>query len=440
MRLPEIETIDDRVLAGDTAAPPIPGVVAIAIVGTPRMLAVPLQRGRLVLGREGDLRIDDERASREHAEVRRDAGGFCVRDLGSRNGTFVDAQRCDTTRVGDGAVIRIGRSLALLLDDVRVFDGLDESRLIQGEHVIGPHLARALDPVARAAARGDSVMLQGESGSGKELAARHYHAATGRARGPFVAINCAAIPEGVAERVLLGAKKGAYSGATADADGSIVAAHGGTLFLDEIAELHPAVQGKLLRVLETREVVPLGATRANPVDVRICAASHRDLRAEVAAGRFREDLYFRIGRPSLAIPPLRARKEEIPWLLARTVAAIDRSLAIDPTLIEACCLRSWPGNVREFVAEVRRAAADALDRGAASVTASDLAPDAGTPIAASPGPATAEREPARASTREELAAVLQRCGDNVSATARALGMHRTHLYRLLRRHGLLSRG
>src|SRR5262249_28524018 len=156
-----------------------------------------------------------------------------------------------------------------------------------------------------------------ESGSGKELAARAFHGYGGRGDQPFVAVNCAAIPEGLAERLLFGAKKGAYSGATADAEGYVSTANGGTLLLDENAQLDAAVQAKLLRVLETKGVMARGDWTPRPVDVRVCSGPHKSLREGVAKGRSREDLYFRMGRPEVSIPPICDRLEEIPWLVAR---------------------------------------------------------------------------------------------------------------------------
>src|SRR5262249_35010222 len=155
--------------------------------------------------------------------------------------------------------------------------------------VVGPALQLARQQIERAAKGGDCVLLTGPSGTGKELAARAYHAATGR-KGPFIAVNCATIPSGLAERLLFRAKKGAYSGADADAEGYVQAANGGTLFLDELADLDPIVQPKLLRMLEEHEIVELGASRPRKVDLRVCVATLKDLRAEVAAKRFREDL------------------------------------------------------------------------------------------------------------------------------------------------------
>ena len=150
--------------------------------------------------------------------------------------------------------------------------------------------------------------MRGESGSGKELASASFSRAASRGgASPFIGVNCAAVPAGLAERLLFGARKGAFSGATGDVQGYIQAADGGTLFLDEVAELDLRVQAKLLRVLETREVLPLGATRAERVELRVCVAAHADLAEQVTAGRFREDLYYRVGRPVVRIPPLRER-------------------------------------------------------------------------------------------------------------------------------------
>jgi transcriptional regulator with GAF, ATPase, and Fis domain len=430
-------TVDDAASAAPLGSAPLPGAVWIAGAGVPRMRAAAMDRGRLVIGREGDLAVDDERVSREHAELRRSGGRFTVRDLGSKNGTFVDGVQTEgATPAAPGAIVRMGRSLVLLVADVRPFDRVREADMAGGELIVGPHLLAALGEVERTAMRGDTLALRGESGSGKELAARRYHAASGRGDGAFVALNCAAIPEGVAERVLFGAKKGAFSGAVADADGSIVAADKGTLFLDEIAELVPAVQAKLLRVLETREVLALGTTRTRAVDIRVVVATHRDLRAEVAAGRFREDLYFRVGRPAVVLPPLRERREEIPWLVARAVGAVREGLAVHTGLLEACCTRPWPGNVRELLAEARHAAGEAVARAAERVGVEHLSNEAGMPIMMAAGtPAEADAgEPVL--DRAAIEAALSRCRANVSAAARELGLHRTQLYRLMKLHGI----
>ncbi|HZJ64469.1 MAG TPA: sigma 54-interacting transcriptional regulator [Kofleriaceae bacterium] len=265
-----------------------------------------------------------------------------------------------------------------------------------------------------------------------------YHQAGPRSAGPFVAINCAAIPEGVAERLLFGSRRGAFSGAI-DAIGHFQMAHGGTLLLDEIADLDPAVQAKLLRVLETREVVPIGATTGAQVDVGIVAASHRELRQAVAERRFRDDLYYRLALTTVHMPPLRARKVDIARLVQREVAAVSRKLAPHARLIEACCIRPWPGNIRELRSAVRQAAGDALAAGRDIVRVEDLAATAGMPLG--PTEPSLDRPKAAAGDidKDAVVAALARANNVVSVAARSLGLYRTQLYRLMEKYGI-SRG
>jgi transcriptional regulator with PAS, ATPase and Fis domain len=320
-------------------------------------------------------------------------------------------------------VIRIGQRIYLACEDATPYRRHGVA-VVEGA-VVGPALAEALERV-REAGRGEvSLLIQGESGVGKEMAARSFHAAGGRASAPFVAVNCAAIPEGVAERLLFGATRGAFSGAT-DAPGYLQAADGGTLFLDEIGELSPAVQAKLLRVLESREVTPVGAARPQPVAVRFCFATLRNLRHMFAEQKFRPDLYFRIARATVVLPPLRERLEEVPWMVVRELAAIDPALVARASLVEACMLADLTGNVRELVSRVRHAAGEARRAGTSEVSAAHL-PD--------PGVSAPSLEP-RELSPDELRAALAAHQGNLTAAARALGMHRSHLYRLLERHGI----
>jgi transcriptional regulator with PAS, ATPase and Fis domain len=253
------------------------------------------------------------------------------------------------------------------------------------------------------------------------------------ASAPFVAVNCAAVPEGLAERLLFGARRGAYSGAATDQAGYIQAADGGTLFLDEIAELDLRVQAKLLRVLETREVLPLGATRPEPVELRVCVAAHANLREEVRAERFREDLYYRVGRPEVLIPPLRERVDELSWLIAAEVARVDPALKVSVRLVEACALRPWPGNVRELLGEARRAAHRALSAGKAEVGEEELALEAGERLSDRPAkdPGAEARIITLQDDETKIAAALAESGGNVTQAARTLGVHRNQLRRWL---------
>lgn len=429
---------------------PVPGLLRLTCAGTPMAVAVPLQ-GELTLGRASPVlgTPQDPRMSRSHARVHHDGRRFWVTDLGSQNGTSVDGEPVPPHVPREAQrLIRLGDSLFVPSPDVGPL-ARHGVREVEG-FVRGPAFQRLLEEVARSAQHGFTLHIHGESGTGKEQVARTFHDRGPRSRGPFVAVNCAAIPAALAERLLFGARRGAFSGAD-DAEGYLQAADGGTLFLDEVAELDPGVQAKLLRALETREVLPLGGSKPRKVDVQVCSAGNRDLRAQVAQGRLREDLYFRIGRPEASLPPLRRRPEELPFLVARAVEALAPGLPPHVSLYEACLLRPWPGNVRELRVEARAAAQQALLQGAPRVEAGHLGPGAGTafgtaapPVDAPPAPsgaaAPARHRPLDEDERSRVEQALRHHGGNVAATARALGMHRTQLRRLLERHGLTPGG
>ena len=436
------ETARDSMVEPGGAAGPVPGVVVVWSGAGPRLDALRIPSGGLVLGRESLAVVDDDRLSRQHVRVQVSGGQVRVADLGSRNGTHVGGQLIAGEVVAaPPLVVRAGRTVALIVPDVQPYEG---ATLPEVGPIIGPTLRTAWAAIARAAQAGRALLVTGESGTGKELAARAFHEAAGGG-GELVAVNCAAIPASVAERLLFGTRKGAYSGADRDADGYLAAADGGTLFLDEIAELELEVQAKLLRVLETGELLALGAARPRPVSVRVVAATLRDLRGAVAAGRFRDDLYYRVGRPEVRLPPLRERLEDIPWLCAAAVRA--SGLPAHPTLVEACLARPWPGNVRELMGEVARAAHAAAAAGRPAVRAEDLDVQAGrlavAPPASGAGGASAVAAsdeaasgPARGALPDDAAilAALEAEGGNVSRSARRLGLHRNQLRRYLARH------
>jgi len=248
-----------------------------------------------------------------------------------------------------------------------------------------PALKRALDEAARVAPTTAAVLIRGESGTGKELFAQYVHERSGR-RGEFVAVNCAALPEAILESVLFGHKRGAFTGANDSAPGLVMGANGGTLFLDEVGELPAAVQAKLLRVLQQRTVLPVGEVRERPVDVRVVAASHRDLRQLVAEGRFREDLYHRLARFELTLPPLRERGRDV-IVIARAllVAGIEGlpTHALARGAEATLAAYAWPGNVRELGNVLFRAALRARN---GTVTAADLAHALGVDPAAPAAP------------------------------------------------------
>ncbi|MGC4089792.1 MAG: sigma-54 dependent transcriptional regulator [Polyangiaceae bacterium] len=237
-----------------------------------------------------------------------------------------------------------------------------EIRLLKHRDIVGqsPALRRVLDIATQAAPSTATVLILGESGTGKELIARFIHSKSSRAQGPFVAVNCAAIPESILEAELFGHERGAFTGATARREGRFSRARGGTLFLDEIGELSPAVQVKILRVLQEGEYEPVGG-RTEKSDARIVAATNRDLLAEVEAGRFREDLYYRLNVIALTAPPLRARREDIPLLADHFLGVYCKKngrarLSVTPEVLTKLSDYSWPGNVRELENVIERAA------------------------------------------------------------------------------------
>ena len=426
-------------------APSAPGLILVFSAGRPAATPVALEGGEITLGRDHPAfaRHADGRMSRSHARVRFDGRRFEVTDLESRNGTSADGVALERGAHREvGRVVRVGDSLLVPVGDLGPLARLGVRT--DGARVEGPALQEVLAAVAHAARLGTTLHVTGESGAGKEGLARAFHAAGPAPGGPFQAVNCATIPEGVAERLLFGAKRGAFSGADADADGYVQAAHGGTLFLDEVAELSLPVQAKLLRVLETGEAMPLGATRPRRVELRFCSATHRDLRAQVAAGKLREDLFFRIATPRVTAPPLRDRPEEIAWLAGAELDRTAPALTVHASLVEACLLRPWPGNVRELIAEVRSAAQVALGAATTRIEARHLSATAGSAFASPDAASSRDSAPASAPTgaapspptRAKIAGLLRRHAGNISAAARELGVARTQLKRWMDRHAI----
>jgi len=291
---------------------------------------------------------------------------------------------------------------------------------------------------ARLVAQSDaSVFVQGASGTGKELLARAIHRASRRTRGPFVGVNCAAIPENLLESELFGHRKGSFTGATYDHKGLVPAADGGTLFLDEIGDMPLALQAKLLRVLQEREVRPVGATQGIPVDVRVISATNQDLDVQMKAGRFREDLYYRLNVVSLALPPLAERREDIILLathyLKDTAARYAKDvLVFAPEALELLVAAPWPGNVRQLVNVIEQVVALC----ASGVVPASLVQQA---LKEEPAPLASLEEARGAFEREYLVRILRMTGGNVTHAAKLAQRNRTEFYKLLERHRLESK-
>jgi DNA-binding NtrC family response regulator len=307
--------------------------------------------------------------------------------------------------------------------------------------------SRALGEVlARLPAIADSdaaVLVYGESGTGKELVARATHYMSRRAPGPFITVNCGAIPDELLESELFGHVRGAFTDARADRPGLAVEAAGGSLFLDEIGEVSPRVQIKLLRFLQEKEVRPVGSNHTAHVDVRIIAATNRDLPAEVAAGRFREDLYYRLSIVPIRLPPLRERPEDIPALcdhfLRRFAAEHHRAVgAIAPLALQKLCGHGWPGNVRELENVIRRAVILARTSVIEPADVVLAGVSAATPAAAGPATTLAEakRKVIEDFERAYLTAVMAAHGGHVSRAAEAAGKDRKSFWELLKRYGI----
>ena len=279
-------------------------------------------------------------------------------------------------------------------------------------------------------------MLTGETGTGKELVARAIHEQSDRAGGPFVAVNCAALAEGLLESELFGHKRGAFTGAVRDRTGLFEAAAGGTILLDEIGDVSPGLQHRLLRVLQERELTPVGAERPVRVDVRVVAATNRDLRAEMEAHRFRDDLYYRLNVVRIELPPLRQRREDIPLIAEAFYARVERRphLGCSPLAMRLLQAYPWPGNVRELLAALESSHINAGER---RIEAQHLPPSVRDP--SRDAGESGERYRRASPVFDEHAAIataLAETGGARNAAADRLGMSRTTLWRKMKEYGL----
>lgn len=293
-----------------------------------------------------------------------------------------------------------------------------------------------LEVVGRVAPTDATVLVTGETGTGKELVARAIHDQSDHASGPFVAVNCAALSEGLLESELFGHKKGAFTGAVRDRAGLFEAASGGTILLDEIGDVSAAMQHRLLRVLQEREVTPVGAVRPVSIDVRVVAATNKDLRAEMEAGRFRDDLYYRLNVVRIELPPLRARREDIPLIAEAFYARVDRRphSGCSPLAMRLLQAHPWRGNVRELLAVLESSHIQAGDR---RIEAQHLPADVrGSRAGGDPLDERYRSEQPSGDERNAIASALAESGGARSAAAERLGMSRTTLWRKMKEYGL----
>ena len=393
---------------------------------------------RLVIGADprADLVIDDSTLSKFHCELRIADGMTYVRDLGSRNGTQVDHVPVIEAPLRDGAVLQLGRTQLRFSVGTRDVEIAVSPRDRFGR-LRGASLAmRTVYPLLEAAASSTStVLLQGESGTGKDLAAESIHLESARRDGPFIVVDCGAIPGQLLEAELFGHEAGAFTGAGAARQGAFEAAAGGTLLLDEIGELALDLQPKLLRAIDRREIQRIGSTQRIPVDVRVIAATNRELKAEVNARRFRSDLYFRLAVLVVTMPPLRARTTDIPILvdtilegLGDRESVMARALGTGELLPELM-RHGWPGNVRELRNYVESCLAR-QESSLSPVPSREPTIDVSLPLR------TVRETWLRHVERRYLEELLAAHNGNVTAAARAAGVDRVHMHRLLVKAGL----
>lgn len=392
-----------------------------------------LEGRQIEIGRDvaSGFRLEFASVSRRHAEIYRDGPVYAVRDLGSRNGTYLNGARIAHGVLAAGDILRIGDCVGVVLAGA---DGRPVTE-IAPDLFAGDGLASALDDARRAAPSRLPIVLVGETGTGKERVSRAIHAWSGR-QGGFHAINCAAFAENLVESELFGHAKGAFTGAHAASPGRVRAAHRGTLLLDELADLPLRVQPKLLRLLEEDSVIPVGDTRPHPVDVRIVAATQTPLEELVKRGVFRQDLRARLSGLVVRLPPLRERRLEIVPLFLRllTVHTGGRAPSIEAKFAEALCLHDWPDNVRELDLLTRQLLAL---NGGEPVLKRAMLPAVMRPSLPAPNESFGEA-PGTRSEHDLLALrrALAASSGNVKAAAQSLGFSRQRAYRLLSRENV----
>ena len=399
-----------------------------------------------------ELVVSDPRVSSVHAQMRKMLGRWIIEDAGSRNGVLRNGVRETRAVIADGDLLELGQTFFM-------FRAGAERSEDRGAHVgpalglstLLPHLGsefRALEGVARSTV---SVVIQGESGTGKELIAKAVHAISGRA-GAFVAVNCGALPDTLIETELFGYRKGAFSGASEDRPGLVRSADRGTLFLDEIGDLPRASQAAFLRVLQEREVMPIGGTKAVPVDIRLCSATHNTLTSMVDAGEFRGDLFARISGYTVRLPALRDRREDLGLLVASLLQRQGGSATTFTKEATRALFRyRWPLNIRELekclesAAVLAAGAAIGLEHLPDAIKAAPDRTDHSTPpehagptgargrADATPPPDLSREDLER---REQMIALLREHQGNISALARVMGKGRVQIRRWLQRYQL----
>jgi DNA-binding NtrC family response regulator len=425
-----------RVVGRDSGPVRVMQTWAIEVTGGPsRGLRARVESPRFRIGSHAanDLVLEDPTVSKHHLELRVTDSGYRVVDLSSSNGTFAGGLRLGEATISSSVVLELGSSrlkLSPTKEEVEVRASSKQSfGSLLGRSVAMRELFEQLEAVSQSDC---SVLLEGETGVGKEEVAESLHRESQRQSGPFVVVDCAALVGDLLESELFGHVRGAFSGADTDRAGLLETAGGGTVLLDEVGELPLALQVKLLGTLERRKVTPVGTSRARPIDVRVVAATNRDLAREVNEGRFRADLYYRLAVVRLRVPPLRERVEDVPVLVSSLLAELrEREGDHVPAELSAVAMaklqaQHWPGNVRELRNAVERLVLRLPDGAQPS---EERAPEA-VPFF------TARSQARDAFERSYFLELMNKPGMNLSRMARHAQLDRRYLQRILRRLGI----
>jgi DNA-binding NtrC family response regulator len=384
-----------------------------------------------------DLVLSDKTVSRKHLEAALVGDEVILTDSGSTNGTFIQGSRFEKISVGFGAEVKLGRTVIKFLPDEEVVDPEPSESNAFGTIVGGDTKMRQLFKLLTDVAQTNAtVLIEGETGTGKELIAEEIHNHSPRRDGPFVVFDCGSVPRELIESMLFGHVKGSFTGAITDRRGAFAEAHGGTIFLDEIGEMALDLQPSLLRVLDKRAVRKVGSNTYEKIDVRVVAATNRDLRAEVAKKAFREDLYYRLAVIRVTVPPLRERGADIPLLIGHFIQSFGPGLNVAQEDMARLQRHSWPGNVRELRNVIERACL--LSKGQ-SINIEDALVEQ-----APPGIGNRTDLPFKEAKgqlvemfeREYIEDLMRRHAGNLSAAAREAQIDRKHLRELIRKYDL----
>ncbi len=400
---------------------------------------------------ENDLVLADETVSRVHFEIARDAKGYLVRDMKSTNGTFLDGAEVKEAYLRAGSVIGLGACELKFTPFEERIEILPSEKEALGEMVgKSPAMREIFGLVEKIAPTDATVLIEGETGTGKDMIARTLHQLSPRADKPFIVVDCGAVAGTLIESELFGHEKGSFTGAVAARQGAFELASGGTVFLDELGELSLDLQPKLLRVLEQRELRRVGGTKTIKVDLRVIAATRKDLRSEVEKGKFREDLYFRLNVVPITAPSLRERREDIPLLIDSMLKKLDANGGGGITLSEqtraALMAHDWPGNVRELRNVIERALALGADPGVlvAPLGGGEAQPGAALRDGIEFEPGVSFRDTKEKWNelfeRRYLSWLIKRADGNISKAARDADMDRKYLHKLLRKYGISIEG